>query len=73
MLFGAREYGAYMGRLMLPQNIANAVAPIIFAVAIARFDPSSALWLAGAAALAGLIAVVLLVRTCQRSAGTGAF
>lgn len=73
MLFGAREYGTYMGRLMLPQNIANAAAPIIFAVAISRFDPSSALWLAGGAALAGFFAVVLLVRTCQRSAGTGAF
>jgi predicted MFS family arabinose efflux permease len=73
MLFGAREYGTYMGRLMLPQNIANAAAPIIFAVAISRFDPSSALWLAGGAALAGFVAVVLLVRTCQRSAGAGAF
>jgi hypothetical protein len=71
MLFGAREYGTYMGRLMLPQNIANAAAPIVFAVAIARFDSSTALWLAGAAAFSGLVAVVLLVRTCQRSAGPG--
>lgn len=73
MLFGAREYGSYMGRLMLPQNIVNAAAPVVFAVAIARFDPSTALWLAGGAALAGFVAVVLLVRTCQRSAGAGAF
>ena len=73
MLFGAREYGTYMGRLMLPQNIANAAAPVVFAIAIAHFDPSTALWLAGGAALAGFVAVVLLVRTCQRSAGAGAF
>lgn len=73
MLFGAREYGTYMGRLMLPQNIVNAVAPVVFAVAIAHFAPTTALWLAGGAAFAGFVAVVLLVRTCQRSAGAGAF
>jgi hypothetical protein len=73
MLFGAREYGTYMGRLMLPQNIVNAAAPVLFAVAIAHFAPSTALWLAGGAAFAGFLAVVLLVRTCQRSAGAGAF
>jgi hypothetical protein len=72
MLFGAREYGTYMGRLMLPQNIVNAGAPVIFAVAIARFEPSTALVLAGGAAFAGFVAVILLVRTCQRSAGAGA-
>ena len=72
MLFGAREYGTYMGRLMLPQNIANAAAPVIFAIAIARFDASTALWLAGAAAFSGFVAVMLLVRTCQQSADPGA-
>jgi len=72
MLFGAREYGTYMGRLMLPQNIVNAAAPVVFAVAIAHFAPATALWLAGGAAFAGFLAVMLLVRTCQRSAGAGA-
>jgi hypothetical protein len=67
MLFGAREYGTYMGRLMLPQNIVNAGAPVIFAIAISRFHPSTALWLAAGAAFAGFVAVILLVRTCQRS------
>ncbi len=71
MLFGAREYGTYMGRLMLPQNIANAAAPVVFAVVISRFEPSTALWLAGGAAFSGFVAVMLLVRTCQRSAGSG--
>jgi len=67
MLFGAREYGTYMGRLMLPQNMANAAAPVIFAVVIARFETSMALWLAGGAAFAGFVAVMLLLRTCQQS------
>lgn len=64
-LFGVREYGTYLGRMMLPQSIVNAIAPIVFATMIARFDPTSALWLAGAAALAGFASVVMLVRTCR--------
>jgi hypothetical protein len=64
-LFGAREYGTYLGRMMLPQNIVNAIAPIVFATMIARFEPTSALWLAGAAALAGFASVLALVRTCR--------
>jgi len=65
MLFGVREYGTYLGRMMLPQSIVNAVAPIIFATMIARFDPIGALWLAGAAAFAGFVSVLMLVRTCR--------
>lgn len=71
-LFGAREYGTYLGRMMLPQNIVNAAAPVIFAVVISRFEPVAALWLAACAALAGFVAVLLLVRTCRRSAGEAA-
>ncbi len=68
-LFGAREYGSYLGRMMLPQNIVNAVAPIIFAVVISRFDPIAALWLSAIASTAGFVAVLLLVRACRQSAG----
>jgi hypothetical protein len=64
-LFGVREYGTYLGRMMLPQNIVNAIAPIVFATIISRFDPTGALWLAGAAALAGLVAVLFLMRICR--------
>ncbi len=64
-LFGVREYGTYLGRMMLPQSIVNAISPIVFAAMISRFDPSSALWLAGAAALAGFASVIMLVRTCR--------
>jgi hypothetical protein len=65
ILFGAREYGSYMGLLMVPQNIVNAAAPIIFAAAISRIHPAGALWLAGVGAVTGLMAVVALVRACR--------
>ncbi len=64
-LFGVREYGTYLGRMMLPQNIVNAMAPIIFATIISRFEPIGALWLAGAASLTGFIAVLMLNRACR--------
>jgi hypothetical protein len=64
-LFGVREYGTYLGRMMLPQSIVNAVSPIIFATMIGRFDPAVALWLAAAAAFAGFASVLMLVRTCR--------
>lgn len=65
ILFGAREYGAYMGLLMVPQNIVNAASPVIFAAAISRIDPAAALWLAGVGAITGLAAVVALVKACR--------
>jgi predicted MFS family arabinose efflux permease len=64
-LFGVREYGTYLGRMMLPQSIVNAVAPILFATMISRFDPAGALWLAAAAAFAGFVSVLMLVRICR--------
>lgn len=65
VLFGAREYGSYMGLLMVPQNIVNAAAPVLFAAALSRFDPLAPLWLAGVAALTGLISVYFMVRACK--------
>lgn len=65
ILFGARQYGYYMGLLMVPQNIVNAASPIIFAAAISRVHPASALWLAGLGAITGLGAVVALIRACR--------
>ncbi len=64
-LFGAKEFGSYMGQLMVPQNIVNAIAPILFAAIISRMSPVAALWLSGAAALLGLICVIAVVRYCQ--------
>ncbi len=65
ILFGAKEYGAYMGLLMVPQNIVNAASPIIVAAAISRIHPVSALWIAGVGAVTGLGAVLALVRICR--------
>jgi MFS family permease len=69
-LFGVREYGAYMGLLMVPQNIANALAPILFAAIIARLGAVLALWVAFAAALTGCLAVTLLTRACALASPT---
>ncbi len=68
-LFGAREYGTYLGRMMLPQNIVNAAAPVLFAVVISRFDPLAAMWVAACASTAGFVAVLMLVRACRSSTG----
>lgn len=64
-LFGARQFGHYMGLLTVPQNIVNAVAPILFAFIIARLSPAGALIVAGLAAITGGIAVAYLVRFCR--------
>lgn len=68
-LFGAREFGSYMGLLLVPQNIINALAPILFAVVIGRISPGAALWVTGAGAVAGLISVFLLMRFCKGKIG----
>ncbi len=64
-LFGPKEFGSYMGRLMVPQNIVNALAPILFAFILARLSPHVALWVAGFSACLGCVAVLALVRFCR--------
>lgn len=64
-LFGAAAYGTLVGRMSLPQNLAFASAPAIFAVVIERGGPSAALWLAIAASLTALIAAVALARIAR--------
>jgi MFS family permease len=66
-LFGAREYGSWMGLLMAPQNVANAAAPLLFAALISYWSPVAAVWAAGIGAALGLVAVVTLVRFCRSS------
>jgi len=61
-LFGAAAYGSLMGRMSLPQNLAFAAAPAIFAVVIGRMGPQAALWLAIAASLVALVAAAVLAR-----------
>ncbi len=64
-LFGSKDFGLYMGLLTVPQNIGNAVAPIIFAAVIARLSPAGALWIAAVSAWIGLISVYFLVKVCR--------
>jgi MFS family permease len=70
MLFGQREYALYMSRLSVPQNIVSAIAPVLFASILFRVGPEMAIWLAAVSALAGFVAVFVLVRHC-RAAGVG--
>ena len=64
-LFGSREFGTYIGLLTVPQNICNAVAPVLFAAVLSRFSASGTIWISAVAAWTGLISVVFLVRFCR--------
>jgi predicted MFS family arabinose efflux permease len=59
-LFGRAQFGAYMGRLALPQGIVAAVSPPIMAAVLSRFGTAGALWLSFAFATVSLLAMVLL-------------
>jgi len=59
-LFGRAQFGAYMGRLALPQGIVAAVAPPIMASVMHRFGTDGALWLSFAFGTVSLAAMVLL-------------
>lgn len=61
-LFGRAQFGAYMGRLALPQGIVAAVSPPIMAAVLSRFGTAGALWLSFAFATVSLVAMVLLAR-----------
>ena len=65
MLFGRREYGTYMGLLMVPQSIVNASAPIIVAAVFTRFDPIYSLWFGCAATLLVFFSALALYRYCR--------
>ena len=67
-LFGRAQFGAYMGRLALPQGIVAAVSPPIMAAVMSRFGPDGALWLSFAFATVSLVAMVLLARRSSRAA-----
>jgi predicted MFS family arabinose efflux permease len=64
-LFGRSRFGAYMGRLALPQGIVSAAAPPLSAAVLSTFGTTTALWLTFAAAMLSLIAMVLLARLAR--------
>jgi hypothetical protein len=61
-LFGRAQFGAYMGRLALPQGIVAAVAPPIMASVLHRFGTAGALWLCFGFATISLVAMILLAQ-----------
>jgi hypothetical protein len=61
-LFGRAQFGAYMGRLALPQGIVAAVAPPIMASVLHRFGTAGALWLCFGFAVISLAAMILLAQ-----------
>ena len=61
-LFGRAQFGAYMGRLALPQGIVSAVSPPIMAAVLSKFGTPTALWLTFCVAMVSLVAMILLAR-----------
>lgn len=59
-LFGRAQFGAYMGRLALPQGIVSASAPPVLAAVLSHFGTAGALWLTFAAAMVSLLTMILL-------------
>jgi MFS family permease len=60
-LFSPREYGRQATRLAMPQNIANALAPVIFTALIDRTGIISAVVIAVALAAIALVAILMLI------------
>jgi MFS family permease len=61
-LFGRAQFGAYMGRLALPQGIVSATSPPAMAALLSQFGTAAALWVTFAAATISLVAMIMLAR-----------
>jgi MFS family permease len=66
-LFSPREYGRQATRLAMPQNIANALAPIIFTALIDRTGVATALIFAIALAFVALTAIIMLIGLVKKA------
>lgn len=64
-LFGRGQFGAYMGRLALPQGIVSAAAPPAIAAVLSSGGTAAALWLIFAAAMLSLVSMILLARLAR--------
>ncbi len=64
-LFGRGQFGAYMGRLALPQGIVSASAPPVIAAVLSSGGTAAALWLIFAAAMLSLVSMILLARLAR--------
>lgn len=69
-LFSPREFGRQSARLALPQNLANAVAPVVFTAFLDRAGHQAVVLVAVVLALAALAAVVMLIAMVRKAPGT---
>ncbi|MBB4573945.1 MFS transporter [Rhizobium lentis] len=60
-LFSPREFGLQSARLSLPQNLANAIAPVVFTAILDRAGTGPALFAAAALAALSLTFVLMLM------------
>jgi hypothetical protein len=67
LLFGRAQFGAYMGRLALPQGIVSAVAPIVLAGIMTRWGAMAAFWAVFASSFGAMVAMLLLARLMRKS------
>ena len=61
-LFGLKEFNLVLGRLGLPQNLANGLAPVVFAAVLSRYGADGAVWIAMVCAVLSLGSTLLLAR-----------
>ena len=69
-LFGPRGYGEVLGVISAPNLVLNAAAPLLFALLLGLTSAETALLLAGGAALASTLAMLLLARLEARARPT---
>lgn len=67
-LFSAREYGLQAARLSLPQNLANAAAPVIFTAILDRVGFTATVMTGAVLSAISLIFIVLLMGLVRRAA-----
>ena len=67
-LFGRTGFATMMGKLTVPQNLAFAAAPLLFAVMMERAGPVPTLFASAAIQSIGFVAMLLLVRMLARPA-----
>jgi predicted MFS family arabinose efflux permease len=66
-LFSANEYGLQSARLSLPQNLANAIAPVIFTAILDRAGTTPALITCAVLAAVALVFVAMLMGLVRRA------
>jgi predicted MFS family arabinose efflux permease len=68
-LFSPREFGLQSARLSMPQNLANAIAPIVFTAILDRIGHQTLLVFSGALICLALVAIALLIRLVRTARG----